>query len=388
MNVLFLSVSTGEGHIRAAEALKEHIEDNFSDSQCKIIDTFKYINPFLDKLVVGSYLNLINKLPVLYGNLYKLSEYNESIINITNSLSRLFSCKLIPLIKDFNPTIIVCTHTLPFQMVSYLKEKSVISIPLTAIVTDYVYHPFWKLNNIDALIVPNEKIMSDMIEADIPKNIIYPYGIPLTEKFLNKKNKEEIMSNLGFEEKLTGLIMGGSLGIRSVYSSFKMVFKCSEEMQIIIVTGRNTYIKKKLEKELAHYKINNPDKSSLVESNSYICNNKKIILYGYTDKISELMDISDFIITKPGGMTISEALVKELPIFLAFPIPGQEERNCRFLVENGMAIYIEPKKNLNYILNDFFYNNPKIEDMKKQARTFARPDSCYNTALLLNKLQS
>ncbi len=445
MDILFLSVSTGGGHIKAAEALKEYVEKNYSDSRCKIVDTFKYISPLIDKFVVGGYLNIINKLPFLYGSLYKLSEHNKSIINATYAISQLFSYKLIPLIREFNPTIIVCTHTLPLQMTSYLKQKKMISAPITAIVTDYVNHPFWKLDNIDALIVPHDKIMFDMVQAGIPESIIYPYGIPLSEEFLIRHNRKNIMTSLGLEDKLTGLIMGGSLGIRSVYNSFKMLLRCEREMQIIVVTGKNARLKKKMENQLRHYNITNTkinanyntivntytnanasattgdnastsakttnctsaNTNTTINANThpgtnthtytidntdtstytYIYNNKKIKILGYTDIIPELMGISDFIITKPGGMTISEALVKELPIFLTFPIPGQEERNCRFLLENGVAVNIQPKDNIDHILTDILDNTSKMKNMKKTARSFARPNSCRDTSMLLNKLQ-
>jgi processive 1,2-diacylglycerol beta-glucosyltransferase len=417
LDILFLSVSTGGGHIKAAEALKEYVEKNYSGSRCKIVDTFKYISPLIDKFLVGGYLNIINKLPFLYGSLYKLSEHNKGIIDATYAISQLFSYKLIPLIREFNPTIIVCTHTLPLQMTSYLKQKKIISVPITAIVTDYVNHPFWKLDNIDALIVPHDKIMFDMVQAGIPESIIYPYGIPLSEEFLIRHNRKNIMANLGLEDKLTGLIMGGSLGIRSVYNSFKMLLRCEREMQIIVVTGKNAHLRNKMEDQLRHYNITNTkintnnctgaNTNTTINANAYtgtnthtytidntdtstytyIYNNKNIKILGYTDIIPELMDISDFIITKPGGMTISEALVKELPIFLTFPIPGQEERNCHFLIENGVAVNIQPKDNIDHILTDILDNTSKMKNMKKTAKSLARPNSCHDTSMLLDKLQ-
>lgn len=395
MDILFLSVSTGGGHIKAAEALKEYIEKNYSGSRCKIVDTFKYISPLIDKFVVGGYLSIINRIPFLYGSLYKLSEYNKNIIDATYTISQLFSYKLIPLIQEFNPSIIVCTHTLPLQMTSYLKTKKLISVPVTAIVTDYVNHPFWNLKNIDALIVPHDKIMFEMIKTGIPESIIYPYGIPLTEEFLKKRNKEKIITSLGLENKLTGLIMGGSLGIRSVYNSFEMLIRCKREIQIIVVTGKNTHLKNNMENKLRSCKITrskintaaNTSISTSFGTNTYNYNNKNIKIFGYTNIISDLMDISDFIITKPGGMTISEALVKELPIFLTSPIPGQEDRNSHFLIKNGVAVNIKPKDDIDYVLTDVLDNTTRLKSMKKVAKTLARPNSCRDITMLLEKIQ-
>ncbi|NSW92223.1 MAG: UDP-N-acetylglucosamine--LPS N-acetylglucosamine transferase [Firmicutes bacterium] len=387
MDILFLSVSTGGGHIKAAEALKEYVKEQYPGSRCLIVDTFRYISPLVDKFIVGGYLNMIKKIPFLYGSLYKLSENNKNIIDMTYTISCLFSYKLIPLIRNFNPSIIVCTHTLPLQMVSHLKQEKMISVPIAAIVTDFVHHPFWKLENVDALIVPHDKIKLEMIQAGIPGNIIYPYGIPISEGFLKKYDRKKFLRALGLEDKLTGLIMGGSLGIRSVYNSFEMLVKSKRGMQIIVVTGKNTTLKKRIESRFPLYcsnYSNNGNNYSNIYNNNY--NQKAIRVFGYTNIIPCLMDISDFIITKPGGMTISEALVKGLPIFLTSPIPGQEERNSHFLVSSGAAIEIKPGDDPDYALANTLDNTSKLKNMKEAAKYLARPYSCYDTALLLEKL--
>lgn len=453
MDILFLSVSTGGGHIRAAQALKNYIETFYPSSRCRIVDTFKHISPLADKLIVKSYLNIINRLPFLYGSLYNLSERNKNIINATYTFSRLFSHKIIPLIREFKPSIIICTHTLPLQMVSYLKNKGIVNLPLVAIVTDYVNHPFWNLNNIDAIIVPHEVVLEDMVKSGIPKNIIYPFGIPLSTDFLknhhsHKPNKKVLPNTQDIKGTLTGLIMGGSLGIRSVYSSFKMLINSERQMHINVVTGTNSRLRRKIDKQLSSYctrdvKNNNSNRNNSIDIdnssyrnsisfngrdngsniNSYIYKDKTIRVFGYTDKIPELMDMSDFIITKPGGMTIAEALVKKLPIFLMLPIPGQEERNLSFLIRNGAAVDLNPKNkkaahryeksslcdrvrgnfynkisnlykisnlngkdNFDEILANILDNKEALENVKRAAEDLARPNACKDISILLKKL--
>ncbi|HOJ10873.1 MAG TPA: glycosyltransferase [Clostridiales bacterium] len=374
MNILFLSVSTGGGHIKAAKALEETVVSKYSGAKCLIIDTLKYISPFLDRMIVGSYLGIVRNIPEFYGRLYSLSEHNNRINNITINLSRLLSKYLISLIKDFTPSVIVCTHTLPLQMVSFLREKKIISVPVVAVVTDYVNHPFWNLEYVDALIVPGNHVMDDMVKAGIPESIIYPYGIPLSENFLNKWEKAEIRKALGIENKLTGLIMGGSLGIRSVYNPFKSLMNCMNckpDFQIIVVAGLNSKLQRKIERDLLNY----PE-----------THHNRVKVLGYANNISDLMDASDFIITKAGGMTISEALIKELPIFLMSPIPGQEERNTTFLVNSGAAVEISPRDDIGDVLGKTIYIPEKLTMMKEKAKALACPYACYDTVKLLESL--
>lgn len=373
MKVLFLSVSTGGGHIKAAKAVKDVIVSKHPNSECVIIDTIKYINPIIDKLIVGTYLSLIKNVPCFYGNLYKLSEYSKGINSLTNAFSKLLAKYIINLIKDFSPSLIVCTHTIPLQMVSYLKGKGSISTPIAAIVTDYVNHPFWNLPNIDALIVPGDNIKADMLKTGIPDNIIYPLGIPLLKDFLYKSNKIKIREALKLENKLTALIMGGSLGIRSVYNSFRLLMNSKRDIQILILTGENIKLKKKIEQELLNYPV---------------YQQKNVKVFGYTNNVSILMDAADLIITKAGGLTISEALVKELPIFLISPIPGQEERNASFLVNSGAAVAISLEDSIDEIISEIIFNSENLSSMKHKARLLARPNATYDTVRLLEKIAS
>ncbi|NLC68774.1 MAG: UDP-N-acetylglucosamine--LPS N-acetylglucosamine transferase [Clostridiaceae bacterium] len=370
MDILFLSVSTGGGHIKAAEALKGHAKNRWPHSRCLIVDTLRYISPFLDKCIVGGYIKIISNMPFLYGGLYTLSENNKKIVSMTYAACRMLSYNLIPLIKGFNPAIIVCTHTFPLQMVCHLKREKIISAPLAAVVTDFANHPFWKLEGIDALIVPHDDIKHEMSLAGIPRDIIYPYGIPVSAAFLVKHNRKKILDLLGLEDRPTGLVMGGSLGLGSIFNCFEMLGKSRKDIQIIVVAGKNARLKNRIER---------------CTRENGICQ-KNIRVLGYTDMIPYLMDVSDFIITKPGGMTISEALVKELPMFLTSPIPGQEERNHRFLLRSGAAVEINPAGDICRVLTNVLEDTLMLKSMKEAAKRLARPYSCRDTVSLLEKL--
>lgn len=367
MDVLFLSTSMGAGHLKAAYAIKEYVEKKYPHSKNIIVDTFKYINPLAHKIIVDGYLKTIKIKPALYGKLYNLSEYIKILNKLSNIMNIKLSSKIERLIKEFNPSVIVCTHPFPLQMVSYLKKENKISTPAVAVLTDYVNHPLWFHKNIEAFVVGHDYIKQDMIRCGIPKETVFSYGVPVSQVFLSKKEKALARKELSLEDKFTVLIMGGSLGYGNLESTFINFGKCFREMQLIVVCGENKKLKKRLNKI----------------SHSF---NKKVQIFGYADNISKLMDAADVLVTKPGGMTISEALVKELPMFIISPIPGQEERNAKFLVTSGAAAIISKNDDVENILCQTVDNHLRFEHMKQMAKNLSAPHSGKNILNLMEKL--
>lgn len=369
MDVLLLTVSTGDGHFKAAEAIKENIEMNHPGSRVLVVDAFKYVNPVIDKLIVGGYINILKKTPQIYGKLYEIADNDDYIIDLSMSFNKLLSHRLENLIHEFRPSVIVCTHPFSLQMVSSLKRKGKVSMPAVAVVTDFYAHPLWRQFNIEAYVVAHEYMKHEMVEMGMNENIIHTLGIPVSKNFLHKKNKQVLLDKFELDQKLTLLIMGGSMGFGEIKDIFLQMLDCKKDLQIIVVTGRNSRLKEDLE---------------LYSANS----SKKVRVFSYTCMISELMDISDFIITKPGGMTISEALVKEIPLLLISPIPGQEERNAHFLINHGAAVRILDSDKAENILMQIMDNPLRINHMKEMARFLSRPLAAQNTVNLIEKLTS
>jgi processive 1,2-diacylglycerol beta-glucosyltransferase len=243
MNALFLSASTGGGHAKAAEALMECIRLRNPGSSTFLSDSLKNISPFINRLIVGTYLHTIKKTPVVYDKLYRLSEKDENITDLTMAINRLLSYRLSDSINSFTPSVIICIHTFPLQMVSNLRRRGKISAPVIGIVTDFVNHSFWKLDNVDAFIVAHDYIKDDMVKMGIPGRRIYTFGIPVCSSFRQKKDKNQLLDGLGLRNKDTVLVMGGSLGIGEIKKVFCGLVDCRRDLQIIVVTGSNTSLK-------------------------------------------------------------------------------------------------------------------------------------------------
>lgn len=367
MNTLFLSASTGGGHDKAAEAVIECMKQRNPDSGNLLSNSLKNISPVFNRLIVNTYLHTIKNTPNVYGSLYKLSESNESLTDITKSLNRFFSFKLSDFIDAAAPSVIVSTHTIPLQMVSMLKRKEKLTIPAIGIVTDFTNHYFWKLDNIDAFIVANEYIKDDMVKMGIQGSRIYTFGIPVCSSFRQRKDRNVLLAEFGLKNKPTVLVMGGSLGLGEIKKVFISLLECRREIQIIAVTGMNRKLEIQL-RELAADAV------------------KTVRILSFTDRVSDLMDISDVIITKPGGVTVAEALVKRIPIIIMSPLPGQEERNANFLMNNGAAARLYPGDDIENILHQILDNPVRLRQLKEMSALLARPDAAERTAALMESM--
>ncbi len=369
MNILILTVSAGAGHLKAAEAIRNKIKKRYPDSRTLVVDTYKYVNPIVDKLIVGSYIKTIKKTPKIYGKLYAMSEQRDSKYNFGKIVNRFLAVKLGSLIADFKPSIIVCTNFIPLQILSILNEKKALNIPTISVITDFTTHSYWLHEYVTAYVVAHDLLKYELIKKGIPGDIIYPYGIPFSSSFLLKKDKLKLLKEFKLEEKLTVLIMGGSLGFGELKKTFLSLLNYKKDIQLIVITGTNKELKLQLE-------------------NCSLNTNKKVKIIGYTNRVADFMDISDLIITKPGGMTVTEALIKELPIVIISPIPGQEERNAHFLTNIGAAARILKDDDIGNILHQIIDNPLRVSHIKEMERFIARPNATDDTVNLIEKLST
>lgn len=372
MKVLIFSISAGGGHSKAAESLKEYITLYSPDSTVKVIDTLKYINPIIDKVIIGSYLKTIKITPSLFGKLYDYTESDYGLSIISAKFNEIMTYRLLPLIEDFNPDIFIATHPFPTEMLSILKSKHKINNPIISILTDYAPHSSWLHPCIDAYIVSNEYMIPEMVSKGIPKNTIYPFGIPISKNFLINYSKEETLSEINFyPNKPTILVMGGSLGIGKISKIYENLLKIDEDIQIIVIAGSN----KKLYYELLSYR-HSLDKNQ----SSYII--------GFTDKVNKYMQASDLLLTKPGGLTITESLISTIPLALFSPIPGQEEKNAEFLLTNKLAVDLGDGSDTKNIIEDLLKNKSKLAEIRENQKKFSKPNVGQNIYNLMLKLIS
>ena len=369
MKVMILSVSAGGGHLHAAEAVRRHIMLRNQNSEVFIVDTLKYINPIIDKVVIGSYLKSLKVTPSLYGKIYNHSEADAGIAtSISSIFNEAMTYKLLPLITKTNPDILICTHPFPVEMISILKAKNKLDIPCLSIITDYYSHHFWLHPDIDAYIVSTQDMITDMICKGIPEATIHNFGIPVVPEFLIKYNKAKTLRDLNFKENIpTILVMGGSLGMGKIKTIYKELLKVKNEIQIIVIAGNN----RKLYSELESIK----DFSS-----------KDTRIIGFTNKVNMFMQCSDLLLTKPGGLTIAESMICGIPLVLFSPIPGQEEKNAEFLLKHNLAVNITNIDNCSTIIENLLNDAERLTNMKANCKEYSKPEAGEDIYNLINSL--
>ena len=368
MNVLILSASTGAGHMRASNALKSHIEKKDEDINVEVVDVFKYINPLLDKTVCKGYLYLATKTPRFYGKMYRSTNKDSKIPSKLTKPIVLFNRKLMRLMDQFNPDAVITTHPFVTEMVSKLKEQEKITAPLICIMTDYAPHKTWIHEYVDSYIVANDDMPLEMQKLGVPKEIIHSFGIPIDDVFFNHDDRKAIRQSLNLDEDLpTILIMAGSFGVKNILGIYNDIIKIPMDFQIVVITGKN-------EKLYSAFK----------ETISNSSKNTELIFF--TNEVDKFMHSSNIIITKPGGLTISEALACNIPMVVFDAIPGQEQENAQFLVSHNMAILLEKNKDCSYVIQNLLEDKSRLEFMKNSCKVFDKSASCENILNLIKEL--
>ena len=370
--IIIFYASYGGGHLSAAKSIKNYIDKNYTNTDTELIDCMKYVNKTFEKVSTTAYSEMAKKLPWAWGRLYFDSQKGP-LARISSRTNTLMAIKLSKLLKEKNPDLIISTHPFGSQMCSYLKRKGKINTDITTILTDFKSHIQWIVGSeyINRYFVSNESIKNELIAKNIDPNKIFVTGIPISQDFQKSFNKKEILNSLKFtENKKTILFFGGGklgLGKTRTIEYFESIVKNFADLQIIAISGENESMNK------SFYKI--AKKFNRTDS---------IKIFEFTDRIPEFMHISDLVISKPGGLTTSEAMASELPMVIINPIPGQEEENAIFLENNNVGYWIRKHDNIIPILNSILNDENKLCTMKKNTKLIGKLKSTENICNILS----
>lgn len=371
-NIIILSVSAGTGHTRAAEALREAFEENNSGVEVAIIDTFNYCNPFLHKLIFGSYEKMLALGPALYGILYSRMEKEGPGSRWGKSffywLLTFFSAvRLLELINTLNPPAIICTHPFPLGVLANLKKRGLLNCLTAGIVTDLDIHPFWVFPETDLYMVAAEELAVQLADCGIPQERIFTTGIPISSEFCAHLEKEVILKSYNLECDLTTiLIMGGGLGMGPLEACAKALGSVDKRCQLLVVAGKNTRLKKRIEKVSAE-----------------VPNTVRVL--GYVENVHQLMAASDIIVTKAGGLSCAEAMASKLPMFLTDSLPGHEQSNKKFLISSGAAVDTAGVDDLVKKIVLHMEDPAKLKRMSDNAATRGRSNAASESVKLLKE---
>lgn len=371
--ILIFYAAYGGGHYSAAKSIKKYLDDNY-EVETEIIDCIEYINKTLNKMTTSAYKEMARKAPNLWGKVYANSQ--KGILgHVSSRANKVMAIKLKNLINEMKPDLVVSTHPFSSQMVSYLRRKGKVSCKLVTVLTDFAPHEQWLIGHeyTEGFFVANSKMEQYLCDYGVEPNKIHVTGIPLSERFFEKFDRENVFNefNLDSSKPIILFFGGGEFGLGKdrTIQILGAIINNLQTYQIVAISGKNP-------------KMNKGFNDLVKESNS----EDRVRVLDYTNKVPELMSISTLVVTKPGGLTTSESLASELPILVINPIPGQEEENAEFLEAHDVAVWLKKDDDPNVVIQNLFKNPEKLKDMKQHTKLLAKKSSTKDICKIIMEL--
>lgn len=364
--VLLMYISYNSGHHRSSIAIERALKLLAADTEVLNINGFNYTNPILERVINRTYMAVIRRKPQVWDYLYDNPKIFKKVKALRDFMHNMNFDKLQALINDFNPDAVVCTQAFPCGMIADLKIRDKnIKTKLFGVLTDYYPHSYWIYPTIDCFIVPAEASKQRLVQNGIPPDKIKVLGIPIDPKFSNKVDVKFVKLGLGLDlNKPIVLVMGGGQGYGPIKDIVTELDGLKVDFQAIVVCGINTRLFKWLNSSRRKF-------------------NKNIVPLQFVENVNELMEISEIIITKPGGLTTAEALSKRLPIIVTNPIPGQEAKNAQFLTSEGAAEEVDDIALVGLKVDELLRNPSKLKNMREAAGKHGHPDSAMDLAKII-----
>ncbi|BCJ87782.1 MGDG synthase family glycosyltransferase [Effusibacillus dendaii] len=360
--ILLLSSNYGDGHQQAAAALREAIRLGNPDHKPIMLDFMRWFHPYVYPISRYVFLRGVQKFPSVYGYLFQKTRgvHSSAILKTFNLLS---IRRMVRMIEAVRPSVIVSTFPLAAAAVSLLKEQGLIDLPTVTVITDHTDHSYWIHPFTDQYIVGSEPVRRALIRSGVEPSNISVTGIPIRPEFSRLQPKKTIREKLGLDPNLpTVLMMGGGVGILGEglidLASFNHL---PHNIQLIIVCGHNQKLLHRLEEQLP-------------------ASRHRVILTGYIDYVHELMNASDLLITKAGGLTTSEAVAQQLPMLFYKSLPGQERDNAKFFLKAGVATEAADDRDLLEKLAHILSNPQMLWKMEQNALRFNTKRSAFDAA--------
>jgi len=366
--ILLLYISEDSGHHCASIAIERALHLLSSDIETLNINLFNYTNPIMEKVINGAYMSVVKRRPEIWDYLYDNPKVLRQVQRLREKIHKSNTGKLKTLLDEFKPDGVICTQAFPCGLIADYKKTFGIDIPLIGVLTDYAPHSYWIFDSVDKYIVPSPETGRKLIDNGIDPARIMDYGIPLDAKFQKTLSKSDIINKLSLDKNAsTVLIMGGTQGLGPIKELVPLLDKSYLRLNIIIACGTNKKLYRWLTRRVKHFR-------------------KNTIILPFADNIDELMEASDIIVTKPGGITTAEALAKSLPMLIVNPLPGQEVMNTKFLLSEGVAIKAQETADVTVLLEELLYNKIKLRLMSDRAKRLSKPDSAVRIAKLMLEL--
>jgi processive 1,2-diacylglycerol beta-glucosyltransferase len=356
MNILIATVTAGGGHLAAARALHDAWRTLRPGDTVRTVDLLDLVSRLQRSLYIQTYVKLVEHAPELWGLVFRQTD-NPGLVRRLTRFRRAFAQatnrRFVRLLRQFRPDAVLATHYLPVEVLGHVAPETPRPLDV-CVVTDFEAHALWMEQAVDLYCVADNETRASLVARGAPADRVAVTGIPIAHRFASAPDRRASRKRLGLRDDLPVLlVLSGGFGMGPVAGVLDGLDHLTLPVQTVVVTGRNA----DLRQTLATRDYRHPTR-----------------LLGFADNIHELMAAADLILTKPGGLTTSEALALGRPLFILNPIPGQEAANSDFLLERGAAAKVNRVEDLAPRLQSLL-GSPRLAAMARAARRLGRPDA-------------
>jgi len=370
--LLILSVSAGNGHVRAAQALEASARELLDAPEVSHLDAMDFVAAGFRKMYTDGYIRLINEHPGIWEHLHHLSDttpHSAASQRLRRGVERLSSGALRREVRKRKPDAVICTHFLPAELLKREAEQGHLHCPIWLQVTDYDLHNMWLVPDMAGYFAATDEVAFRMRARGLRADRLHVTGIPVMPAFSRpdaaELDRERCARELGLDPaRRVILIVAGGAGVGNLSSLVQRVLGLAGDFQIIAVAGRNAEAKQKLDVLAAQQP-------------------QRLLAVGFTDKMHKLMAASDLVVTKPGGLTVSECLALGRPMLLISPIPGQEEHNAGYLMEEGAARLAYDAFGVEYKVARLMAEPATLAAMAIRSRALGKPQAAQDVLRLV-----
>jgi processive 1,2-diacylglycerol beta-glucosyltransferase len=354
--VLIATVTAGGGHLQAARALEEVWRQQRPADVVRTVDLLDLVPRLQRQLYIQTYVQLVEHAPELWGMVFKKtddpllvqrwSRFRRRFAQVTNR-------RFVRFIAEFKPDAVVCTHYLPVEIMGHLKQAGAGTFTVS-VVTDFEAHSLWMDAHVDLYCVAAEATRSSLTARGAAASSVAVTGIPIAPKFSAPLGRLALRKQLALRHDLPVLlVLSGGFGMGPVAEILDALKQIPRPLQVLVVCGRNDELRQQLATRDHRHATR---------------------VLGFVDDMHQLMAAADLVLSKPGGLTTSEALALGRPLFILNPIPGQESANSDFLLERGAAVKVNRIEDLPFRLAEIL-DSSKLRAMSRAAKRLGHPDS-------------
>lgn len=360
--IAIVTLSVGSGHVRAAEVIQRALLDGGDNVEVRTLDALELARPWFRWVYVESSWWMLRHALGLWRRLFKRRQRQAQRATAPQWVFRRGCAEVLRQLKAFAPHLIIAAEIGAAEIAALGKREGYCSSPILVVQTDFQTEPPWVQREIDVYGVGSDEAKAQLIGWGVSPNRVVLCGIPIDPAFALAFDEAEVLRALGLDpHRPVVLVMGSGMGPAPLDEIIQSLERCGLPLQVLALSGRDHAVKARLEGLRGRIALD-------------------LHVFGWSDNVPELMTAADLLITKPGGVTVAEALAVGVPMLLTHPIPGPEERHVRFLEQNGVAVQARSLEEIPQLAYQLLSSPEKLAEMGRRAHELARPDAAHAIA--------